>query len=131
MKIYQTILGRGIDELKLTEVERAPLQRQQIRVRLRAASLNPRDFLVMDGHYPMPIKSPVVLASDGAGEIIDVGEGVTRFRVGDRVISTFYPDWLDGEPTPAKIKHHLAGPVDGTLAEEADYIASLYERLAR
>jgi NADPH:quinone reductase-like Zn-dependent oxidoreductase len=68
----------------------------EIRVRLHASSLNYHDYLVVSGK--LPVENDRIPMSDGAGEIVEVGPGVTEFIIGDRVISTFFPDWLAGRP---------------------------------
>ncbi len=118
MKAYKVVPGQGIDRLELVGLSSGSLQSNQVRVRIRAVSLNPRDFVVAGGHYPVLLKSPVIPTSDGAGEIVEVGADVTRFQVGDRVASTFYPDWIEGPPSADKLMNHLGGTVDGMLAEE-------------
>jgi NADPH:quinone reductase-like Zn-dependent oxidoreductase len=55
--------------------------------------------------------------SDGAGEVVEVGEGVTRVQVGDRVARIFFQDWIAGKLTREKIKSALGGAIDGMLAE--------------
>lgn len=89
----------------------------EVLVRMRAVSLNYRDLLVVRGAWRPT--SPRVPASDGVGEVVEVGEGVTRFRSGDRVAGIFLPGWIDGELEPAKLeKPSLGGTgADGTLAE--------------
>ena len=67
-----------------------------IRVRTQAVSLNFRDRLVLESGMGLPLQFPFVPASDMAGVVEAVGLGVTRFKPGDRVISTFSPDWIDG-----------------------------------
>lgn len=119
MKAYQLTPGQGLDGLQSVEKPQEPLLAHQVRVRIHAVSLNFREFVVAGGLYPIPLKAPVIPVSDGAGEVIEVGADVTRFRVGDRVSSNFYPDWIEGVPTPDKLKNHLGGSVDGVLAEEA------------
>src|SRR5579864_254125 len=66
----------------------------EIRVRIRAASLNFRDQLVASGFFPTA--DGRIPLSDGAGEVADVGEGVQEFKPGEAVVSTFHPLWLDG-----------------------------------
>ena len=75
--------------------------------------------MVADGIYLKGSGAPVIPASDMAGVVAAVGERVTRFRVGDRVMGAFMPDWVDGEPTPAKTALAPGAATDGVLAEEA------------
>jgi NADPH:quinone reductase-like Zn-dependent oxidoreductase len=89
----------------------------QVLVRVRAASLNYRDLLVAGGQYNPKLKFPRVLGSDGAGEVVAVGEGVTAFAPGDRVVGCFMPDWADGPLTESAVKSALGGERDGVLAE--------------
>ena len=69
---------------------------REILVRVRATSLNYRDLMVLKGGGRGPTKLGVVPLSDGAGEVAAVGDGVTRFAVGDRVIGCFHPRWFGG-----------------------------------
>jgi NADPH:quinone reductase-like Zn-dependent oxidoreductase len=86
-------------------------------VRMTAASLNYRDLLTVDGGYGSWQKLPLVPMSDGAGIAEEVGEGVSRFKSGDRVINAFLPNWADGEPNEAKLSGAFGGLVDGVLTE--------------
>jgi len=79
--------------------------------------LNYRDLMMVKGLYNPKLKLPRVPCSDGAGEVEAVGEGVTQWKRGDRVCGIFMQNWVDGPPTPAKIKGALGGDVDGMLAE--------------
>jgi NADPH:quinone reductase-like Zn-dependent oxidoreductase len=65
-------------------------------VRVRASSLNFRDLLIINGVYPIPVPPGRVPLSDAAGEIMAVGAGVARFKVGDGVINSFFPNWFGG-----------------------------------
>lgn len=90
----------------------------EVLVRMRAASLNYRDLLVRSGKSASGGADPVVPLSDGAGEIISVGEGVEEWKAGDRVALTFFRDWIEG---PFQASHHGAargGSCDGVLAEQ-------------
>jgi NADPH:quinone reductase-like Zn-dependent oxidoreductase len=89
----------------------------EVLVRMRAASLNYRDLLVARGHYSRSLPLPLIPLSDGAGEVAEVGPGVTRFQVGDRVAATFMLRWLDGEVDEAAARSALGGAIDGVLAE--------------
>ena len=70
----------------------------EVRVRVNAVALNYRDKMVIEGTMPIPISFPFTPASDMAGVVDSIGEGVTRFQPGARVISTFFPEWIDGKP---------------------------------
>ncbi len=89
----------------------------QVLVQVRAASLNYRDLLIAKGIYNPKLKMPRVLGSDGAGEVLAVGAGVTKFAVGDRVIGCFMQNWVSGQVSDAAAKSTLGGDRDGVLAE--------------
>lgn len=91
---------------------------REVLVRMHAASLNFRDLIVAQGGYAGTAKGArLVPLSDGAGEIVGVGDGVTRWNEGDRVVSSFFPDWIDGAFLPSHMPTALGGQVDGVLAE--------------
>jgi NADPH:quinone reductase-like Zn-dependent oxidoreductase len=92
-------------------------RRCQIVMRVRAASLNYRDQQIAAGQYHAPLQLPLVPLSDGAGDVVEVGPDVTRFRVGDRVASTFWQRWDAGHCELCDPNSTLGGPVDGVLAE--------------
>jgi NADPH:quinone reductase-like Zn-dependent oxidoreductase len=108
----------GIDELRSEELPEPRPGPGQVRVRVRAASLNYRDLLVVKGLYSRNLALPLVPLSDGAGEVVEVGPGVTRFAPGARVAGIFMQTWLDGAITEAKGKSALGGAIDGVLAEQ-------------
>src|SRR5215470_8034275 len=118
MKAYR-IEKFGIDELSLVDIDEPKPQAGEVLVRLRAASLNYRDLMMIDGAYNPRLRLPLVPFSDGAGEVVGVGEGVTRWRAGDRVCPTFFQGWLDGEIDYSKSKTTLGGDLDGCLREFA------------
>ncbi|MEM6744833.1 MAG: NAD(P)-dependent alcohol dehydrogenase [Pseudomonadota bacterium] len=91
----------------------------QVRVRMRAASLNYRDLSTVETPKGRSPRFPLVPCSDGAGEVVAVGEGVRSVAVGDRVASCFFQDWADGPCTPEAMASALGGARDGVLAEEA------------
>jgi NADPH:quinone reductase-like Zn-dependent oxidoreductase len=111
--------GFGLDNLALVERPDPSPGPGQVVVRMRAASLNYRDLLTVQGKYNPKQSLPLVPCSDGAGEVVEVGEGVTRVRPGDRVCGLFAQKWIAGEPTREKARSTLGGPLDGTLAELA------------
>lgn len=117
MKVFTT-LGDGIEALKLGEVPTPKPEAGEILVKMTAVSLNFRDLLVIKGagHWKPP--TPRIPVSDGVGEVLAVGEKVTRVRVGDRVAGIFLPNWLDGELTAENGIDPLGGAaVDGVLAQ--------------
>ena len=116
MHVWQ-IASFGIDSLEL--VERPDLQPGpgEVLVRIRAVSLNYRDLMVVTGRYNPKMHLPRVPCSDGAGEIMAVGPGVSGWKLGDRVAGIFMQNWLDGSPTRDRVKGALGGDIDGTLAE--------------
>lgn len=87
----------------------------QVLVKLSAASLNFRDLMTVRGVYNPRLKMPRVLGSDAAGVVTAVGEGVSRFKVGDRVTSLFFQDWDAGEMEPSAFRSALGGDIDGVF----------------
>ena len=116
MKVYEIQPGSiGLDGLRRNERPDPQPGPREVLIRLRAASLNYRDHMIVTGHYFTPVTRPTVPLSDGAGEVAGVGPGVTRFQKGDRVAGAFFQVWFDGPPTR---RHPALGiPLDGTLAE--------------
>jgi NADPH:quinone reductase-like Zn-dependent oxidoreductase len=107
----------GRENLHLVEIPEPTPGPRQILIRTTAVSLNFRDKAIIEGSYPVPVSLPLVPGSDVAGEVVSVGADVTRFKVGDKVVSVFRPLWLDGIPTPEARKSSLGGPLPGVLAE--------------
>src|SRR3989440_5472458 len=89
----------GSENLKLVEEDPPEPRPGELLVRIRACSLNYRDIFVV--HGKIPCADGRVPLSDGAGEVVAVGEACREFKVGDAIVSTFYPYWLGGEMTPA------------------------------
>jgi len=117
MKAYTT-RGDGIDALELQDRPLPVAGPGEVVVRMRAASLNFRDLLVIGGAEGWKPRVPRVPFSDGVGEIVALGEGVTRWTPGERVAGLFLPEWIDGELTEEKYVKALGGPAaDGVLAE--------------
>ncbi len=110
--------GSGIDGLAQGEETLAAPGPTQVQVRVRATTLNYRDLLIVKGPYPVSTQAPLVPGSDASGEVIGVGSAVTRFRVGDRVTTCFFPNWVDGPMTRAGVAGSLGGGDNGTFAEE-------------
>jgi NADPH:quinone reductase-like Zn-dependent oxidoreductase len=120
MKVYEVEKGAtSLDGLRLSERPDPKPGWHQVVIRVRATSLNYRDQMVVTGNYfGGPVTRNLIPLSDAAGEVAAVGEGVTRFKTGDRVCGTFFQGWISG---PMTERHPALGsPLDGTLAE---YIA--------
>ncbi|MET0588694.1 MAG: NAD(P)-dependent alcohol dehydrogenase [Novosphingobium sp.] len=98
----------------------------EIKVGVRAASLNFRDGLVVNGFFP--VADGLIPLSDGAGEVVEVGESVTGFAPGDAVVSTFHPKWLDGHMERAELNNSPGGPADGFACEEVTRPATHFTR---
>lgn len=107
----------GIDRLRLGDRPTPEPGPGQAVVRVRAASLNYRDLLMVRGEYDPRVRLPLVPCSDAAGEVVAVGAGVDRLRPGDRVCPLFSQAWVTGPPADAHLKATLGGPRDGALAE--------------
>jgi NADPH:quinone reductase-like Zn-dependent oxidoreductase len=118
MLAYQISAGQQIAGLKQVQRGISAPAAHQVHVRIHAVSLNYRDLMIADGKYLSTGDAPVIPCSDGAGEVVAVGAQVTRFRVGDRVAASFFPDWVHGAPTAQYAAAALGGAVDGMLAEE-------------
>jgi NADPH:quinone reductase-like Zn-dependent oxidoreductase len=117
MRAYRIHQASGPDSLKLDEVPDPKAGPGQVVVRVKAASLNYRDLLVVKGHYARNLPLPLVPLSDGAGEVAEVGSGVTKFKPGDRVTGCFFSNWSDGPLNDSASKSARGGAIDGMLAE--------------
>ena len=108
----------SIGALRLVQRPAPRPRRGEILVRVRAASLNYRDLGILTGKYAPTLPLPYVPASDASGEVSEVGEEVTRFRVGDRVAPIFTQGWHDGLPTPdQRVNRTLGAPLTGVLQD--------------
>ena len=120
MRAYQSPKGgAGIEALTLVERPDPKPAYRQILVKIRACSLNFRDLGIVRGSYRMPVRDNFIPLSDGAGEVIEAGPGVTRFKVGDRVAGNFFQRWPGGEPAADTHTSALGGGIDGMLADYA------------
>ncbi len=118
MKVYRLDPVGKLDDLKRFEEDAPRPGPREIAIRIHAASLNFRDFKVATGTYGRnEIKPRVIPLSDGAGEVVEIGPGVTRVKVGDRVMPIFGQRWLAGRVDPAAGSQALGGSADGVLAE--------------
>jgi NADPH:quinone reductase and related Zn-dependent oxidoreductases len=118
MKSYE-IQEFGIDKLAIVERDTPKPGPGEVLVRMRAASINYRDIMMVEGAYNPKLKLPLVPFSDGAGEVAAVGEGVTKWVAGDRVCPIFMQGWIDGPVDYQKARTTLGGDLDGCLREFA------------
>lgn len=118
MKAYE-VQQFGIDNLALVDRPTPEPKAGDVLVKFHAASLNYRDFMVVSGTYNPKMKLPAVPFSDGAGEVSAVGEGVTKWKAGDRVMPIFAQGWFDGESSEEKRRTSLGAGAqwDGVLRE--------------
>ena len=111
MRLVRLRAPGGLGNLKLVEEDHPQPRPGELLVRIRACSLNFRDVFVVQGKSPCA--DGRIPLSDGAGEVIAVGDGVDEFKVTDNVVSTFYPDWLGGEMTPTTRRDIPGESLDG------------------
>jgi len=111
--------GGGFDSVKVEQLSASSPGADEITVRLHANSLNYHDYAVVHGMWgPSERRIPM---ADGAGEVITVGSDVTEFEVGDRVVSTFFPSWINGEPT---VEGFSTVPGDGVDGYAREYVTT-------
>ncbi len=118
MKSYHLTAGGGIAGLELRNHPDPTPGPGQVLVSIRANGLSLRELKVLDGQYPLPITSGVIAGCEGVGEVVAVGTGVRRTKVGDRVAATVFPQWLDG-PFTLQYADQLGSSLDGMFTELA------------
>lgn len=119
MKKYVLKAGStSLESLVIIEADEPKPKPGEVLIRVHACSLNFRDQAVVTGNYfGGVLQADTVPLSDGAGEVAAVGDGVTKFKPGDRVAGLFFQNWHNGPPNP------VAGPAlgatgcDGMLAQ--------------
>ncbi|WP_085591661.1 NAD(P)-dependent alcohol dehydrogenase [Pseudomonas sp. B14(2017)] len=116
--------GGGYDKVEVGSCEAPAPGAGEITVRLHASSLNYHDFAVVSGMWgPSERRIPM---ADGAGEVVAVGSGVTEFQVGDNVVSTFFPDWLDGQANVEGFARVPGDGIDGYAREQVTARATAF-----
>jgi NADPH:quinone reductase-like Zn-dependent oxidoreductase len=116
MKVFQIQDDWSMDKLQIATRPDPRPGPGDVLLRMKAASLNYRDLLVpLRGYGAHTGTLPLIPLSDGVGEVIETGSGVSRVRVGDRVCPCFRQGWIDGPPEPSYL--NLGGPLDGTMSE--------------
>ncbi|MBT4489925.1 MAG: NAD(P)-dependent alcohol dehydrogenase [Rhodospirillaceae bacterium] len=118
MKQWQITDEWSFDGLKLVEVERPDPGPGEVLLKMKAVSLNYRDYLMIGrGYGRMSGELPLVPLSDGVGEVVALGEGVTGVPLGSRRLPCFIQTWLGGDLGPSGFDGALGGPLDGTARE--------------
>ena len=118
MQAYKLHAPKSLDNFKLGEYPEPTVRDYEVKIQVKATSLNYRDWALANGWFGYPgEKLPFIPFSDAAGLVTEVGAGVTKVRVGDRVAVNFFPDWHDGAFSAQKTFRSLGGSADGVLAE--------------
>ncbi|MDN7700240.1 NAD(P)-dependent alcohol dehydrogenase [Burkholderia semiarida] len=117
MHAWQIKPGDGIAGLGRVDATEHPVGPTDVVVKIHSAALNYRDLMFARGDYLGIGKDALIPVADGAGEVVETGRDVTRFKPGDRVINTYFPRWIDGPPTPYKVSGSPGAQFDGVLAE--------------
>ena len=117
MKAYEIVGDGGIDALALNERPEPRPGPGEVLVRVRASSINFRDLMTVLDPAPRGIVYPRIPNSDGAGEVVEIGPGVSLFKAGDKVCGTFFQGWIDGPITPRDMASALGASAEGMLAE--------------
>ncbi|MFJ4352275.1 NAD(P)-dependent alcohol dehydrogenase [Pseudomonas sp. NPDC089428] len=116
--------GGGYDKVEVGTCEAPAPKAGEITVQLHASSLNYHDFAVVSGMWgPSERRIPM---ADGAGEVVAVGAGVSEFKVGDNVVSTFFPDWLDGQANVEGFGRVPGDGLDGYAREQVTAAATAF-----
>jgi len=118
VKAWRFTESFGLENLQFVDVPYPVPGPGEAVVHVHACSLNYRDLVVSRGGYGRAVKPPLVPLSDAAGEVLAVGEGVTRVKPGDRVAGAFMQRWIEGEPNEEKGNSALGGAIQGVLAEQ-------------
>lgn len=118
MKMFQIRDDWSMDHLRIVECDQPKPGPGEVLLQIKAASINYRDLVVpLRGYGSFTGTLPLVPISDGVGEVVEIGAGVTRVASGDRVCPMFMQKWIAGEPDLTKITFTLGGPLDGVMQE--------------
>ena len=117
MKAYEIHGAGGVDALVVSDRSEPDPGPGQVKVRIRASSINYRDLVTIEDPVARKLSLPHIPNSDGAGEVVALGSGVTRVKVGDRVMGSFFQRWHSGEITPDGMASALGGSLEGVLSE--------------
>ena len=135
MRAYQLPKGgAGIDALALVDRPMPKPLYRQVLVKVAACSLNFRDLGIVRGTYRMPVRENVIPLSDGAGEVVEVGPGVTRVKAATRWPAVSSSAGPAASCDPQCMPSALGGGIDGMLAEyvvlEEDGVVKIPEHLS-
>ena len=129
MKVFQIQDEWSMDHLKIAERDRPQPGPGEVLLQMKAASINYRDLVVpLRGYGSFTGTLPLVPISDGVGEVVEIGAGVSRVAPGDRACPMFMQKWTAGEPDLTRITSTLGGPLDGVMQE---YMVVNQEGLAK
>ncbi|MCC9136119.1 NAD(P)-dependent alcohol dehydrogenase [Pontibacter silvestris] len=118
MRAYKLHAPKGLNNLKLGDYDEPVVKDNEVKIQMKAASLNYRDTAVAAGGFSYPGEQlPLIPFSDGAGVVTEVGQSVKKVKPGDRVSVNFFPDWHGGAFSKQKTARSLGGSTDGILAE--------------
>lgn len=134
MRAWEIVSDGGVDALALNDRPLPEPGHGQVRIRIRASSINYRDLSTIEDPVSRKLPYPTVPNSDGAGEVDAVGPGVSRFSVGDRVMGCFFQAWEAGPISAAAMASALGGALPGVLAEhvvlDADGVIAMPAQLS-
>ena len=118
MRVFQIEGEWGMDYLQVSERPVPTPGPGEVLIQMAASSLNYRDLVVPNRGYGNHSGNlPLIPVSDGMGVVVEIGKGVRRVAVGDRVCPTYFQNWIAGEPDLERLTQSLGGPIDGTMAE--------------
>lgn len=117
MKAWAYVDRIALDALRPVERPIPEAGPGQVLLKMRAVALNYRDLAIARGHYHVGVAVPLIPLADGAGEVVAVGDGVARLKLGEIACPNYMPDWIDGPVNSRKAARRLGGPDDGTLTE--------------
>lgn len=129
MKAYE-FTQFGLENLAIVERDIPKPKPTEVLVKIHAVSLNFRDLLFKNGLYNPRAKFPAVPIADGAGEVVEIGAGVTKWKIGERVTNIYTPGWIDGEITAEKNKVSFGdGALQGVLTEYRTFDENVLVRI--
>ena len=118
MKAYQIRDEWSLEHIELVEIPKPSPGPGEVLVEMKASSLNYRDMVVANRGYGSKTGNlPLIPVSDGVGIVRELGDGVSRVAIGDRICPLFMQGWISGPPNRERLSATLGGPIDGVMAE--------------